>query len=543
MALDILSNPIMIAHSDMTVRFVNKAAYAMFADLEGAIRQDLPNFDVNQVVGKSIDQFHKTPSRQRNLIKGMTGAHKAGFVLGGRTLHFTATPQVDENGDLQCVYVEWTDRTEAIHAETQVKALISGVSTMSDAQAKGQFSARINDPSLDETYAKVADGVNRMIAHHIDIKNTVVSAMKAIANGNTEIDIPELQGEGVQIAEAIAQARQSLIDVSQEISRLTEAMTGGNLSVDIHPERHVGVYQSIVQEFSKAFTGLNAKMSEVDRQVHNLSAGISDVASSASNLNKNTQLQSENVERIAASVEQTDSMVQANAEATKGSTDLVRNAMAVVTGGKGKITEMVTAMEDIQKSSNDISRIIKAIDDIAFQTNLLALNAAVEAARAGNHGRGFAVVAQEVRNLAGRSAKAARETADLIEDSTKRVSLGAELAAETEVSFATIAENIAQIEAETQRIEQSSQEQSRGTAQINLALGAFTTTTMENSKQSETMSESAQNMQSSIREVQEVLRQFTLRPVAQGSAKPDFSNMSPDMMARIQEYIAANSGA
>ncbi|MEY8883394.1 methyl-accepting chemotaxis protein [Donghicola sp. XS_ASV15] len=542
-ALDILSNPIMVARSDMTVEYVNKAAYSMFQDLEGAIRQDLPDFDVNQVIGKSIDQFHKTPSRQRNLIKGMTGAHKAGFVLGGRTLHFTATPQFDDAGNLRCVYVEWTDRTEAIHAENQVKALINGVSTMSDAQAKGQFSARINDPSLDATYAKVAEGVNNMIAHHIDIKNTVMGAMKAIANGDTEIEVPDLQGEGVQISEAIAQARQSLIDVSQEISRLTEAMTDGNLSVDIDPERHVGVYKCIVEEFSKAFTGLNAKVSEVDRQIHHLSAGISDVASSATSLNKNTQLQSENVERIAASVEQTDSMVQANAEATKGSTELVRNAMAVVTGGKGKITEMVTAMEDIQKSSNDISRIIKAIDDIAFQTNLLALNAAVEAARAGNHGRGFAVVAQEVRNLAGRSAKAARETADLIEDSTKRVSLGAELAAETEHSFATIAENIVQIESETQRIEQSSQEQSRGTAQISHALGAFTTTTMENSQQSETMSESAQNMQKSIREVQDVLRQFTLRPVAPGSAQPDFSSMSPDMMARIQEYIAANSGA
>ncbi|SCM66954.1 methyl-accepting chemotaxis protein [Donghicola eburneus] len=538
MALDILSNPIMIAHSDMTVKFVNKAALALFSDLESAIQQDLPHFRVDNVIGQSIDQFHKTPSKQRALIDGMTEPHKAGFVLGGQTLHFTATPRHDAEGNLQCVFVEWVDMTATLHAQKQVETLISGVAGMAKAQADGNFGARVDSASLDQTYAKVADSVNHMIGHHIAIKDTIISTMKALAAGDTNVAIPDLQGDGAQIAEAIAQARQSLVDVSQEISRLTEAMTNGNLAIDVNAATHQGVYQSIISEFAKAFDGLNAKVSNLNTQVEQMTGGITDVTETAQDLNRISSQQSENVERIAASVEETDAMVQANAEATRGSSGLVRDAMSIVTGGKDKVTQMVTAMEDIQKSSGDISRIIKAIDDIAFQTNLLALNAAVEAARAGQHGRGFAVVAQEVRNLAGRSAKAAQETSDLIADSTKRVSHGAELAADTETSFVTIAETIAKIEAETQRIEQSSQEQSRGTSQISTALGELTSTTLQNTQQAETMAQSAQTMQDAMRQVQAVLNQFTLR---ESSGELDLNNLSPEMAAQIQAYLAANA--
>ena len=538
MALDILSNPIMIAHSDMTVKFVNKAALALFSDLESAIQQDLPHFRVDNVIGQSIDQFHKTPSKQRALIDGMTAPHKAGFVLGGQTLHFTATPKHDAEGNLQCVFVEWVDMTATLHAQKQVETLISGVAGMAKAQADGNFGARVDSASLDQTYAKVADSVNHMIGHHIAIKDTIISTMKALAAGDTNVAIPDLQGDGAQIAEAIAQARQSLVDVSQEISRLTEAMTNGNLAIDVNAATHQGVYQSIISEFAKAFDGLNAKVSNLNTQVEQMTGGITDVTETAQDLNRISSQQSENVERIAASVEETDAMVQANAEATRGSSGLVRDAMSIVTGGKDKVTQMVTAMEDIQKSSGDISRIIKAIDDIAFQTNLLALNAAVEAARAGQHGRGFAVVAQEVRNLAGRSAKAAQETSDLIADSTKRVSHGAELAADTETSFVTIAETIAKIEAETQRIEQSSQEQSRGTSQISTALGELTSTTLQNTQQAETMAQSAQTMQDAMRQVQAVLNQFTLR---ESTGELDLNNLSPEMAAQIQAYLAANA--
>lgn len=541
MALDILSNPIMIAHSDMTVKFVNKAAMEMFRNLESAIRQDLPQFSVNNVLGQSIDQFHKAPSKQRALLKGMKAPHKAGFVLGGKSLHFTATPKFDAAGELQCVFVEWVDRTATEHAEAQVAALINGVADMAKAQASGNFGARVAKGAMDANYAKVADSVNHMIGHHIGIKDSILAAMKALAEGNTDITIPDLQGDGAQIAEAIAQARQSLIDISKEISRLTEAMTKGDLAVEVDASRHQGVYQSIIAEFSEAFDGLNIKISDLNRQVELMTSGITEVAESAQGLNRRSSQQSENVERIAASVEQTDAMVQANAEATKGSSGLVRDAMSIVTGGKDKVTQMVTAMEEIQKSSGDISRIIKAIDDIAFQTNLLALNAAVEAARAGQHGRGFAVVAQEVRNLAGRSAKAARETADLIEDSTKRVTHGAELAADTENSFGVIAETIAKIEAETQRIEQSSHEQSRGTSQINQALGELTSTTLHNTQQAETMAQSAQSMQDAVREVQSVLQQFTLKQISGFAGAPDLNNMSPEMMAQIQAYLKANA--
>ena len=172
---------------------------------------------------------------------------------------------------------------------------------------------------------------------------------------------------------------------------------------------------------------------------------------------------------------------------------------------------MTSAMDSISRSSQEIAKIIKVIDEIAFQTNLLALNAAVEAARAGQHGRGFAVVAQEVRNLAERSAKAARSTAELIEDSNRRVQEGVSISTETATSLGEIVQNVVKVKDLVAEIAAASEEQSKALGQINIAMSQVSQGTQSNSAQSEELASTADELGGLADRLREEVARFQLR--------------------------------
>jgi methyl-accepting chemotaxis protein len=200
---------------------------------------------------------------------------------------------------------------------------------------------------------------------------------------------------------------------------------------------------------------------------------------------------------------------------------------------------MVQAMEAIRTSSDDIAKIIKVIDEIAFQTNLLALNAAVEAARAGQYGRGFAVVAQEVRNLAGRSARAAKESSELIEDATQRVASGVTVADEARRAFDRIAHDIGEVESLVNSIASSGAEQSRAVAQITTAIGEVANSATTTSSQAEQLASSAAELQSSSEAMRAAINHFRLRnagPVA--GAGLDLAGVPPALMQQISAMLA-----
>ncbi len=227
---------------------------------------------------------------------------------------------------------------------------------------------------------------------------------------------------------------------------------------------------SAVRALDRIMTVFDNALSRISEESRNVDTVISNLSESTQSLAYNAEIQSSAIEELSSSVEQTSSQVRSNAQSSQSAYDSAARMNKAVINGKSRVAEMVEAMNDIRVSSNEISRIIKVIDDIAFQTNLLALNAAVEAARAGSQGRGFAVVASEVRNLAGRSTKAAQETQQLIEQSASRVSVGVEISEATKASFENIASDIDYVSSLMADISRASEEQASGVESVNLAI-------------------------------------------------------------------------
>ena len=198
------------------------------------------------------------------------------------------------------------------------------------------------------------------------------------------------------------------------------------------------------------------------------------------------------------------------ADRAENGAELVNKAIVDVKQGNEQMKEMMSAMDDINESSESISKIMKVIYDIAFQTNILAFNAAVEAARAGEAGKGFAVVAEEVRNLAAKSASAAAETAELIEDSKHKVSAGLHIAGDTAAALETITEHVSQSEVLIDNIAESSNYQATAVAQINQAIGQVSQVVQTNSATSEECAAASEELSNQAIRMRELLSVYRL---------------------------------
>jgi methyl-accepting chemotaxis protein len=200
--------------------------------------------------------------------------------------------------------------------------------------------------------------------------------------------------------------------------------------------------------------------------------------------------------------------------------------------------DMLQSMDEINQSSNNISKIIKVIDDIAFQTNILALNAAVEAARAGQYGKGFAVVAEEVRNLAARSADAAKETTAMIEGSIRKVEIGTNMANETASSLNQIVDGITQAAELVGEIAQASNEQASGVAQVNDGITQVSQVVQTNSATSEESAASSEELAGQA----ELLKQMVARFKLKRSKNSVFGrNIDPDIMKALEDMVETKS--
>jgi methyl-accepting chemotaxis protein len=241
----------------------------------------------------------------------------------------------------------------------------------------------------------------------------------------------------------------------------------------------------------------------IRRVVAGLSDASSEVAESANEVSSSSQAMAEaasqqaaSIEETSASLEELSSMTKQNAENAHEAEALTKNASDIVLKANQSMSRLISSMQDINSSSEEVAKIIKSIDDIAFQTNLLALNAAVEAARAGEAGAGFAVVADEVRNLAQRAADAARSTSALIEDTVNKIKTGSEEVEETSTAFNQVAESTTKLTGLVTEIAAATREQAQGIEQINQAITHMDQATQNNAATAEETAASSEEMNS-----------------------------------------------
>ncbi len=256
---------------------------------------------------------------------------------------------------------------------------------------------------------------------------------------------------------------------------------------------------------------LNQTMAQIHQITNRIATGAGKVSSSGMSLSQATTQQASSVQQISASMHQLDTQTRKNADHAETAKNITLNARNAAESGNSHMRELVDAMADIHESSNSIAKIIKTIDEIAFQTNLLALNAAVEAARAGQHGKGFAVVAEEVRNLAARSAKAASETADLIQGSVDRVARGSDIADRTDQALASIVSSITEVSDLVADIATSSSEQALGISQINSGIEQIDQSTQLNTASAEASAEASEQLSEQAEQLRGMISQFKLR--------------------------------
>ena len=272
---------------------------------------------------------------------------------------------------------------------------------------------------------------------------------------------------------------------------------------------------------------LNVLITQIYTSGEQIASGSMQVADGSQSLSQGATESAASVEEITASMTELASQTKQNAENATQANQLVVQAKEAAERGNHQMQDMVSAMAEINDAGQNISKIIKVIDEIAFQTNLLALNAAVEAARAGQHGKGFAVVAEEVRNLAARSAQAAKETAELIEGSVQKTANGTQIAGQTEIALKEIVTAVIKATDLVSEIAAASNEQSQGIGQINQGLNQIDQVTQQNTANAEESAAAAEELSAQAEQLRKMLARFKLtnkvdmKPAI--TAKPSFS--------------------
>jgi methyl-accepting chemotaxis protein len=457
-ALDATPTPVRIADAGGTIVYANPALLEVLRRDAAAFRATSAQFDPERVVGGSVGVFYADPAAALARLSALDATTRATMDLGGRTYEVTTAPVRAADGTRLGTVGQWRDRSAEIAAETEVSSVVR-------AAAAGDFSRRVGVADKQGFYRQVAEGLN----------------------------------------EVTATAERGLNDVA----RVLRALQAGNLTERIDAA-YEGMFDGLKQDANGTVDNLRALVSEIREAALGIASAAEQLAVGNADLSNRTEQQASSLEETASSMEELTATVKQNAESAKQANQLAAGASGVAARGGGVVGDVVTTMEAITASSRKIVDIIGVIDGIAFQTNILALNAAVEAARAGESGRGFAVVASEVRNLAQRSAAAAKEIKALISGSVTQVESGSRLVGAAGETMQEIVASVQRVTDLMSEITAASLQQSSGIEQVSEAVVQMDQATQQNAALVEEAAAAAASLQDQARRLTGSVRVFVL---------------------------------
>jgi methyl-accepting chemotaxis protein len=457
-ALDNVSTGVMIADTSRNIIYANQAVVSVLRGAQDDIRKQLPAFDADKLIGTNIDSFHKNPAHQAKLLAEFSQTYVANLVIGERHMTVAANPVIDKEGLRLGTVAEWRDRTAEFAVEHEIAEIVQSAML-------GKLDARIDPEGKTGFFAGLAEGINELL-------ETVRTALKATS---------EVLGRVAQ-------------------GDLTHVVTG----------EYSGTFGQLKDDTNTTVERLREVVGQIKEATEAINTAAQEIAAGNQDLSGRTEEQASSLEETASSMEEINSTVKNNADNAKQAADLARNSNSVAEKGGQMVGRVVETMVGIQSSSQKIADIIGVIDSIAFQTNILALNAAVEAARAGEQGRGFAVVATEVRNLAQRSADAAKEIKLLIDESVGKVEGGVRLVHETGETINEVVGAFQQLAQLVGGIAEASREQASGIEQVSNAVTQMDEVTQQNAALVEEAAAAAESLEEQAQGLRQAVAMFSL---------------------------------